>query len=141
MQRKLIDIIATSFHLRSDGFFSLKQPDLWQLWRSAGSRGDLQPYQHLLLPSRSSCTGQMHGSYPGVVLVEIPSAEGAEGLSPRLTPCKGSMGGCLKRPREAWDRVKSQHTQLQPGEEPGRAHPELWPPTALVNVTAALYSS
>lgn len=56
-------IIATSFHLRSDSFFSLKQADLWQLWRSAGSKGDLQPYQHLLLPSHSSCIRQAHGSY------------------------------------------------------------------------------
>lgn len=29
-------------------FFSWKQPDLCQLWRSAGSRGDLQPNQHFL---------------------------------------------------------------------------------------------
>lgn len=29
-------------------FLSLKQPDLCQLWRSAGGRGDLQPCQHFL---------------------------------------------------------------------------------------------
>lgn len=54
MQRKLI-IRNSNLFPSSLSFFSLKQTDLWQLWRWVGSKGDLQPYQHLLLPSHSSC--------------------------------------------------------------------------------------
>jgi len=43
LQRKLITHNSRLFPpLLRQFFFSLKQTDLWQLWNSAGSKGDLQ---------------------------------------------------------------------------------------------------
>lgn len=82
----------------------------------------------------------MHGSTGGEKFPAQRVQRGSpHGSRPAKAACRVPLS--VKRPREAWDEVKLKHVQLQLGEEPSGAHPELQPPKAPVNVTAALYSS